>query len=102
MRSVTFAFDAPILEQLHVRRSPPQRNTHGERTGEHGWILDRGLVFERVFGRQSKSLHDSSPGSHEVTGLVQPSFAVQSPHFDNEACRPPSALSNRRSRRSSS
>ena len=61
MRSVAFAFDAPILEQLHVRRPPPQRNTHCERTGEHGWILDPGLVFERVFGRQPKSLDDVAP-----------------------------------------
>src|SRR5512142_3195242 len=84
MRSVAFAFDAPIFEQLHVRGPPPQRNTYCERTGEHGWILDRGLVFQRVLGRQPKSLDDMSYGSPKIAGLVQPALPVQSTHLDHE------------------
>ena len=84
MRSVALAFDTPILEQFHIRWPPPQWDTHCEGTGEHGCILDLRLIFERVFRRQPKSLYDRRPGSHEVAGLVQPTFSVQSPHFHNE------------------
>ena len=52
-----------VFEQLHVDWPPPQRNTYGERTREHGWILDLRLVVERIFRRQPESLtfehHDS-------------------------------------------
>jgi hypothetical protein len=59
MRSIAFTFDAPVFEQLHIRRPPPKRNAHCERTREHGWILDLRFVFERVFRRQPKSLDNS-------------------------------------------
>ena len=84
MRSIAFAFDAPVLEQLHVRWPPPQRNTHCEWPGKHGWILDLRLVFERVFRRQPKSLDDGRPGSHEVASLIQPALAVQSANLHHE------------------
>lgn len=73
MRRVAFAFDAPVLKQLHIRRPAPKRNTQREWTGEYGWILDLRLVFERVFCRQPKSLDNScGPASPGIVPFIPP------------------------------